>query len=436
MKHVLECEGFEEAFPCLSAAGLADIRAFKSVGPRRSGGVLSAIGSEPNSRALRYARNKCRNTDEGLPCDDAEFLARLTAVCRAIQLREQELSLWVAGSPKIGGRSLSGVEDTPRPASAEPETKTSKSEKDRAQADQLLCTVEAQNHSRLPMPEYTPSTGDVLVAHDQLKRKPPRAAGLGALSLRSRQGSATDEGSRHKSGKKFKHSRGETPEEEQEFLKWWMLVHAHGGAFEVDLTYTTAERVDLNSGVRQADGEEDAVLMSLYPVVRDYIDQAREAIVSLGNDGGKARRYVDLVVEGVDSEFAVSPEFTFTQALGIVMKRRHEGQLGGKSRHRYDLNTSSSSDTSDSDDSDTPPKRRKRKKSTSPKDKKNKDKGAKRARKSGRNPHTKPTGICFAWAKKQITRKGAGCSKSNKDCRFEHSFTGKDRKWCEHEYGK
>ena len=217
MKHVLACEGFDEAWPCLSAAGLGDVRSFKNCGPRRLGGMLAAIGTAVNLRALKYARAKCKRTAEGLPCSEDEFLSRLTTVCRLVQLRESEFNTLVAGSPKIGGRSLSGA--TEKSPATEVEVKLSKSEKDMSQADGLLRCVELQNHNRLPPSEMTPPTGDVLAAHDQLIRKPPRCARPSSLSLRSRTSSTSDEGSRHKVGKTFKHKRGENADDEHEMFK-------------------------------------------------------------------------------------------------------------------------------------------------------------------------------------------------------------------------
>lgn len=439
MGFVLENLDVETFALPLGQAGLMEVQRFMDVSPPPSVGWMRfALGSAEQNKAIKYALGKLRATAAGLPHPELHSFYSLQKIAQYLNDNGGVVSGLLT-------KDLFGARERP-PSDAEDERESSfqspvpnsQKEHDLETADNLVQNVTQQNNGRPPPVEHQACTPDILLAHDCLQRVPPRCAGASFLSLRSRAGGTTDEGQRHRRGKTFKHDSKSYHAVLDQMVRF-LIAHGYAGAF-IALPQTVGTRVDVGSGCIDAVTGEEAVLFCLMSAVRDAVEQVRIAMHSLRASPKACLQYFENVVVDIDAEFAQNSDATFTACLAAVMRRRHErnvGSLGGGGRHRGE-ESSSDDDSSGSSDSEEPVRKARSKKRAPKKDKKVARKSSKKSPKGGRSggnkSKTKPTGLCFQWARRQVTSSGRGCSKSSKDCTFRHKFEGKDKQWAEDEY--
>ena len=325
------------------------------------------------------------------------------------------------------------------------------------------------------------NAGDALAAHDSLARNPPRVVGLDSLELLARRDSSCDDGSRHLKSKSWSHKRAQSIWNECNYLSRLSNAHAEGGAVEAPPNVIVSD-IDHGSGVcLSSDGgpDEPSILMSRYGSVKESCSQLCNAGVAQGLNRWEFSAFVDIVIAFVDDELRTTRTTaggergtpTFTEAYASAVRNRvrlveeariEAGRRSSRSRAprsaalvrsaRRDSPRQRRSPSTSSSSSSSPPRdRTQRRRSPSPdkrprKDKKRERRSAgdrsgakKKLKKSGSGGETSdaPFGLCYAWAKYQVTKdKDDKCPKSAPTCRFAHEFRkASERKWAEKRYG-
>ena len=396
----------------------------------------------------------------------APLRAHVRTVVLTVTLREAELARLVREAAAGGDAPPSAA------APAGPEVKVSAKEAGMETADELARCVMAQENGHPPRLEEEPSTADVLAALDQLRRDPPRAVAISALSLAGRLGGG-DDGSRHVKGKTFSHVRGERREDEDRILDKYFNAVGQAGAYPAGAD-VIAERCDEGSGVREDGADSDTILMARRRAVTDAKVAFREFKSTNGLSAAERASFNDGVVRYLNDALRLGG--TLTSAIVGATKacaRIHDDSKSAASEYstkpeverRRTSTVPAGGRTKrfvwdSDDDSDDGSPRRSAAPRPRPRDRdRDRDRGRDRGRdrdrdrgrdrrpsgggvkdrgsKRDRSPPDAPRGICYKWAKAQITRRrGDECKESSADCRFEHKFKKGDRQWAEDKYGR
>jgi hypothetical protein len=450
-----------EVFAPLVEAGLADPARLLKLAPAAYPGALRQPTAGLAFKAgLDYVVAKVsRDATSDLPAPPV-LEAHLRTVVITTLLNEARLADRI--------RELTRESAVPGDAATASDVKPTSKEAGMETADGLSRCVVAQEHGHPVRLEAEPATADVLAVLDQLRRDPPRAPGFASLSLTGRLGGGTDDGSRHVKGKVFAHVRGESREAEDGLLDRALDAWAHGGAFPAGDT-VVAVRVDEGSGVRGAESDADTVLMarrrSLVDAKVTFREFKRRANMSASeraafgdglvkhvNDalrlGGTLTAAVD---DAVRSCARIADESKGAAAdYRTVASRRPDGTatVGPKSRKARDYSDSSGDDSPhrDAPRYRAPARRAARERSRDrgrDRRERSRDRGRGRSarkskpagRKRSRSPEP-PKGVCFRWAKHQVTKhRGDECKYSTSECKWEHKFKRGDRQWAEDKWG-
>ena len=449
-----------EVFAPLEEAGLADPARLLKTAPSAYPGALRQPSSGLAFKSgLDYVVAKVtRDATSALPAP-AVLESHLRTIIVNTLLNEARM----ADRIRELTREPAGT-GAPAPA---PDAKPTAKEAGIELADELARCVVAQEHGHPVRLEDEPTTADALASHDQLRRDPPRAPGFASLGLTGRLGGGTDDGSRHIKGKVFAHVRGESREAEDSLLDRTLDAWAYGGAFPAG-DDVVAARVDEGSGVREADADNDVVLMARRRSLSDAKVTVREfkrrmgmsaaeraafgdGFVKFVNDGlrlgGTLTAAVDAAVRNLARIFDESKGAAHEYGTSTDRRRTGTVSVASKVRKVRDESDSSEDESPRRDASRRAPARRR------PRDRsrdggrdrreRSRDRGRGRSgrqdkpaeRKRDRSPEP-PKGLCFRWAKYQVTkRRGDECKHSSADCKWTHKFNKDDRRWAEDKWG-
>ena len=450
-----------EVFAPLEEAGLADPARLLKTAPAAYPGALRQPPSGLAFKAgLDYVLAKVsRDATSALPAPPV-LETHLRTIVLAVSANEARLAEQI----RVRSRGVDGAGDV----AAAPEAKLSAKEAGIELADELARCVVAQEHGHPVRLEDEPSTADVLAVYDQLRRDPPRAPGFASLGLAGRLGGGADDGARHVKGKVFGHARGESRDAEDDLLDRALDAWAHGGAFPAG-DGVVAVRVDEGSGVRGADADADTILMARRRAIADAKVTFREfkrgahlsaadrasfgdGVVKHVNDALRLGGTLTAAVDDAAKSCARIAEESKGAAVdaGAASDRRRSGTVtvGSKSRKARDDSDSSGDDSPRRDaprgrgrdrrerDRSRDRGRDRRERSRDRGRGRDRDRRAKPAgRKRSRSPEP-PKGLCYRWAKHQVTKhRGDECKYSTSECKFDHKFKKGDRRWAEDKWG-
>ena len=478
MEEQCELYNLTDLLPALEAAGLADPLTFLGCSPpNRVDGMRGVATSMSHDDSLRYAASKVLKSGVGGLPGLRQLVSRLRPLARHLARNESELMR------DIQTRLTRIVPTSTQPPDSAPLGRPNAREEGAATVDRLQGIVCEQRQGHPIRGDEVSSSADVLAAYDALTRTPARSAPLNSLELRTRSESSCDDGTRHAKNKDHKHERGKSTFREGEYFTRWCCSHAEGGAVAVP-DGVVANEIDRGSGVRlgeEGDGEEETILMSRYQSVRECCAQLLACSNLYALNRYEMSAYVNLIVAYVDEELR-SPRAsssgerglpTFTEALSSAARSRvrlaedARAEAGRRSSSTRSSRPAARSTTvssprrsprrrspSSSSSSGSPLRRRvARKRSPSPdrrrtgsrkdtgRDRRTSDRDPKRNKaartKAKDDKDDAPVGLCFAWAKHQITKdRDDKCSKSSGACRWAHEFRkDSERRWAKRRYG-
>jgi hypothetical protein len=478
MEEQCELYGVTDLLPALEAAGLADPLMFLGCSPpNRVDGMRGVATSMSHDDALRYAASKILKSGVGGLPRLRQLVVRLRPLSRHLAKNESELMR------DIQTRLTRVVPTSAQPPDSAPLGRPNAREEGAATVDRLQGIVCEQRQGHPIRSDEVSSSADVLAAYDALTRTPARSAPLNSLELRTRWESSCDDGTRHAKNKDHKHERGKSAFCEGEYFTRWCCSHAEGGAVAAP-DGVIANEIDRGSGVQlgeEGDGDGETILMSRYQSVRECCAQLLACSNLYALNRHEMSSYVNLIVAYVDEELR-SPRAsssgerglpTFTEALSSAARSRvrlaedaraEAGRRSSSSRSSRPAARSTRASSprrsprrrspSSSSSSGSPVRRRTaRKRSPSPdrrragsrkdtgRDRRTGDRDAKRPKaartKAKDDKDDAPVGLCFAWAKHQITKdRDDKCSKSSGACRWAHEFRkDSERRWAKRRYG-